>query len=66
VKIGDVVTIHAEMQREGRSSMRIGIEVWVTRVPEDRRLKVTEAVFTFVAIDEEGQSRPLPGGPARA
>jgi acyl-CoA thioesterase YciA len=60
VKIGDVVAIHAEMQREGRSSMRIGVEVWVTRVPEDRRIKVTEAVFTFVAIDEEGRSRPLP------
>ena len=66
VKIGDVVTIHAEMQREGRSSMRIAIEVWVTRVPEDRRLKVTQAVSTFVAIDEEGRSRPLPGGAARA
>ena len=60
VKIGDVVSIHAEMEREGRSSMRIALEVWVTREPEDRRIKVTEAVFTFVAIDEEGRSRPLP------
>ena len=64
VKIGDVVAIHAEMQREGRTSMRVGIEVWVTRVPEDRRIKVTQAVFTFVAIDEEGRSRALPGRPA--
>ena len=61
VKIGDVVAIHADMQREGRSSMRIGIEVWVTRIPEDTPIKVTDAVFTFVAIDEEGRSRPLPG-----
>jgi len=60
VKIGDVVAIHAHMEREGRSSMRIRLEVWVTREPEDRRMKVTEAVFTFVAIDEEGRSRPLP------
>lgn len=60
VKIGDVVSIHAEMQGEGRSSMRIGVEVWVTRVPEETRIKVTEAVFTFVAIDEDGRSRPLP------
>jgi len=66
VKIGDVVAIHAEMQREGRSSMRIGVEVWVTRVPEDRVIKVTEAVFTFVAIDDEGRSRPLPTHPAGA
>jgi acyl-CoA thioesterase YciA len=63
VKIGDVVAIHAQMQREGRSSMRIGVEVWVTRVPEDRLIKVTQAVFTFVAIDDEGRSRALPGRP---
>ena len=66
VKIGDVVAIHAQMQREGRSSMRVGVEVWVTRVPEDRQLKVTEAVFTFVAIDDEGHSRALPGPAGQA
>lgn len=64
VKIGDVVAIHAEMQREGRSSMRIGVEVWATRVPENRHIKVTEAVFTFVAIDDDGRSRPLPDLPS--
>ena len=61
VKIGDVVAIHADMEREGRTSMRIGVEVWVTREPEENRFKVTEAVFTFVAIDDEGRSRLLPG-----
>ena len=61
VKIGDVVSIHSVMQREGRSSMKIGVEVWVTRMPAADHLKVTEAVFTFVAIGEGGQSRPLPG-----
>ncbi|MEO1490551.1 MAG: hotdog domain-containing protein [Pseudomonadota bacterium] len=60
VKIGDVVSLHSEMEREGRSSMRIAVEVWVTRMPAADHLKVTEAVFTFVAIDEQGQSRPLP------
>jgi len=60
VKVGDVVAIHSDMLREGRSSMRIGVEVWVTRQPEGAHLKVTEATFTFVAIDENGQSRPLP------
>ncbi|HET7409639.1 MAG TPA: hotdog domain-containing protein [Paracoccaceae bacterium] len=60
VEIGDVVSIHARMLREGRSSMRIDLEVWVTREPGNTRLKVTEAVFTFVAIDEEGRSRALP------
>ncbi|MEM6973634.1 MAG: amidoligase family protein [Pseudomonadota bacterium] len=60
VRVGDVVSIHADMQREGRSSMRIGIEVWITRQPSGSRIKVTEATFTFVAISEDGQSRPLP------
>ena len=60
VKIGDVVSIHARMLREGRSSMRIRLEVWVKREPDDARIKVTEAVFTFVAIDESGKSRALP------
>ncbi len=60
VWIGDVVSIHAQMQREGRSSMRIGIEVWIRRQPSNDYVKVTEAVFTFVAIDEKGKSRALP------
>ena len=60
VHIGDVVSIHSDMQREGRSSMRIGVEVWITRQPSGEHMKVTEATFTFVAIDDTGVSRPLP------
>lgn len=60
VWIGDVVSIHADMQHEGRSSMRIGIEVWIQRQPSNEHVKVTEAVFTFVAINENGKSRSLP------
>ncbi|MEM6678811.1 MAG: hotdog domain-containing protein [Pseudomonadota bacterium] len=60
VWVGDVVSIHALQEREGRSSMRIAIEVWITRQPNGAHLKVTEALFTFVAIDEAGKSRRLP------
>ena len=60
VQVGDVVTIYADLQREGRSSMRFGVEAWITRMPEGERAKVTEAVFIYVAIDEAGKSRPLP------
>ncbi|MEM9045970.1 MAG: acyl-CoA thioesterase [Pseudomonadota bacterium] len=60
VKIGDVVSIHAEMLRKGRSSMKIGIEVWISRTPYEAPIQVTEATFTFVAINEDGKSRPLP------
>lgn len=60
VHVGDVVSIHAHMLKEGRTSMRIGVEVWVTRQPEGRRLKMTEGIFTFVAVDETGAKRELP------
>ncbi|MEM9145290.1 MAG: acyl-CoA thioester hydrolase YciA [Pseudomonadota bacterium] len=60
VFVGDLVSVHATMLREGRSSMRIGIEVWITRQPSGDHLKVTEATFTFVAINDSGRSRVLP------
>ncbi len=60
VRIGDVLAIHAEMTREGRSSMTIAIEAWVTRLPAGEHFPVTRATFVFVAIDEDGQPRKLP------
>lgn len=63
VLIGDLVSIHARMVREGRSSMRIAVEVWVRRQIYQDHLKVTEAEFTFVALDEDGNSRALPPAP---
>ena len=60
VWVGDVVSIHSRIEREGRSSMRIEVEVWITRMPGAEHVKVTEAVFTFVAIDEAGKPRHLP------
>ena len=60
VMVGDVVSIHSTMQREGRSSMRIAVNVWVSREPYGEKVQVTEAVFTYVAVDDEGRPRPLP------
>ncbi len=60
VLVGDLVSIHARLIREGRSSMRIAVEVWVRRKIYEDHVKVTEAVFTFVALDENGKSRALP------
>ena len=60
VHVGDTVSIYANMAREGTTSMTIDIEVWVTRQPEARRSKMTEARFVFVAVDTSGQKRPLP------
>lgn len=60
VHVGDLVSIHGTILKEGRTSMQIGVEVWVLRQPSGNRLKVTEATFIFVAVDENGVKRPLP------
>jgi acyl-CoA thioesterase YciA len=60
VKVGDVLCIYTNIDRVGRTSMGIAVEAWVLRGRIGAREKVTEAVFTFVAIDEEGRPRPVP------
>ena len=61
VLVGDVVCCYADIQQVGTTSITIGIEAWALRrhAPQDR-IKVTEGVFTFVALDEKGDKRPVP------
>lgn len=60
VAIGDEVSVYADVIGRGRTSLRIAVEAWRReRHAEDRR-KVTEAVFTFVAIDQDRRPVPLP------
>ncbi|MGO4916335.1 acyl-CoA thioesterase [Pseudogemmobacter sp. W21_MBD1_M6] len=63
VKVGDVLCIYGRVERVGRTSMAIGIEAWVLRNRIGQREKVTEATFTFVAIDEAGRPMPVPPMP---
>ncbi len=60
VAVGDVLCVYTRIDRVGRTSMAIEVEAWVRRGVVGEREKVTEAVFTFVAIDEEGTPRPVP------
>ena len=60
VHVGDLVTIYSELLKEGTTSMHVGVEAWITRLPEGIRLKVTEAKFIFVAVDGDGSKRALP------
>lgn len=60
VGVGDVLCVWAWVERVGRSSMAIRIEAWADRFRSDKTEKVTEAVFTYVAIDENGKPRPVP------
>ena len=61
VKVGDVVCCYTETLRVGRSSVTLSIEVWTLRQGQGDRVKVTDAVFTFVAIDDDGRPRPIDG-----
>ena len=60
VKIGDVLFVYTEVDRVGRTSIIIHIEAWARRFRTHVREKVTDATFTFVAIDEIGRPRPVP------
>jgi acyl-CoA thioesterase YciA len=60
VKVGDVLCVYTEIESVGRTSMKVYIEAWARRFRSHERDKVTVAVFTFVAIDEDGRPRPVP------
>ncbi|TNF17747.1 MAG: acyl-CoA thioester hydrolase YciA [Rhodobacteraceae bacterium] len=60
VKVGDVLCVYCRVARVGRTSIAIEVEAWVKRGRIGGREKVTEAVFTFVAIDSDGKPREVP------
>ena len=58
VHVGDRVACYASLEKIGRTSMRIPVEVWVERYRSGEQVRVTQAVFTYVAIGDNG--RPIP------
>ena len=60
VSVGDEVTLFAELESVGRTSMRIQVEAWRRARDGDETEKVTEALFTFVALGQDGRPRPIP------
>jgi acyl-CoA thioesterase YciA len=59
VQVGDVVCCYTDIVRTGNTSVTLSIEVWAMRQGQGDRLKVTDATFTFVAVDDDGRPRPL-------
>ena len=60
VKVGDVLCVYTEIESIGRTSMKVHVEAWARRFMTHDRDKVTDATFTFVAIDDQGRPRPIP------
>ena len=60
IPLGSVVTVEAKISRAFKTSMEIYIDVWI----EDRESgicsKANEAIYTFVAVDEQGSPVPVP------
>lgn len=66
VKLGDVVCCYGKIISIGNTSITIRLEVWVTPLlrklnttKEDATFMVTEASFTYVAVDNEGSKRQI-------
>lgn len=61
VQVGDVLCCYADIIKIGRTSLTIRVQAWVLRQRQkSHREKVTEGIFTFVAIDDDGAKRPVP------
>ena len=59
IHIRDLISVYAEVERVGRTSMGVRIEVVATRDRGKTDIKVTEGLFTFVALDDNHRPRPV-------
>ncbi|MFN4288128.1 MAG: acyl-CoA thioesterase [Brevundimonas sp.] len=59
VAVGDEVSIYARVIRTGRTSIAAHVEAWKRGRGQDEMQRVTEGVFTYVAIDQHRRPRPL-------
>ena len=63
VSIADLLCFYAHVERIGKTSVTVNVEVYAERNPADLQVvKVTEANLTYVAIDRNGRPRPIPKG----
>jgi len=61
VFVGDVICCYGKIERVGNTSLTIRIQAWVIREAHaNTRVKVTEGLFTFVAIGDDRLPRPVP------
>jgi len=60
VFVGDILCCYGEVTHVGTTSIAVRLEAWVIRHDTDRRIQVTEGVFTYVAIGEDRRPRPVP------
>jgi acyl-CoA hydrolase len=60
VKIGQLILLRSSVNRVFRSSMEIGVKVWVENLQTGAVRHTSSAYLTFVALDATGQTVPIP------
>lgn len=60
IKLGDVITIEAKVTRAFNTSVEVRLDVWAENIPSGSRQKSNEAYYTFVALDANGKTIPVP------
>jgi len=60
ILLNDLISVYARVERRGRTSVAIRLDVIASRNRGQEEVKVTSGVFTFVALDEDFRPRPLP------
>ncbi len=61
VRLGNIVTLKAQVTRSFSSSMEVYIEVWAEDIPAGVRVSTNSAFYTFVAVDQTGRPIEVPG-----
>ena len=59
ILLRDIISVYAEVERVGRTSISIRIDVIATRGRGQQEVRVTSGLFTFVALDENHRPRPI-------
>ena len=60
ILLRDLVSIYASIERRGRTSIAIRLDVIASRDRGQQEVKVTSGVFTFVAVDDDFKPTALP------
>ena len=60
VRVGDLVILRSSVNRAFRTSMEVGVKVWVENYRDQERRHVSSAYLTFVAVDAAGNRVPVP------
>ncbi len=61
VRVGDILSFYSAVTRIGKTSVTVKVEVFAERyIKQGHYIKVTEALLTYVAIDDQGKPREIP------